>query len=204
MAIDMIEKNDLGALASGRLGDLTQFADESNIFKNFTGNEEVFDKIDVNEEFENLFGSKAHKDSKARTKVEAENFVRSLPKTSCDNLKFSLEKLALYIEAETKGLGLAKGRMTEYPKIRLSVARTAEADLKMKHKPMTTESAMAKYYASEVCVYAATEAVQIFGGYGYTKDFPVEKFYRDSKLCTIGEGTSEIQKLVIARNILRD
>ena len=71
------------------------------------------------------------------------------------------------------------------------------ADLKMKHKPMTTESAMAKYYASEVCVWAATEAIQIFGGYGYTKDFPVEKFYRDSKLCTIGEGTSEIQKLVI-------
>ncbi|MBW7846133.1 MAG: acyl-CoA dehydrogenase family protein [Bacteroidia bacterium] len=78
------------------------------------------------------------------------------------------------------------------------------ADLKMKGKPMTTESAMAKYYASEVCVWAATEAVQIFGGYGYTKDFPVEKFYRDSKLCTIGEGTSEIQKLVIARNILKD
>ncbi len=78
------------------------------------------------------------------------------------------------------------------------------ADLKMKGKSMTTESAMAKYYASEVCVWAATEAVQIFGGYGYTKDFPVEKFYRDSKLCTIGEGTSEIQKLVIARNILKD
>ncbi len=78
------------------------------------------------------------------------------------------------------------------------------ADLKMKGKPMTTESAMAKYYASEVCVWAATEAVQVFGGYGYTKDFPVEKFYRDSKLCTIGEGTSEIQKLVIARNILKD
>ncbi|MFA6260209.1 MAG: acyl-CoA dehydrogenase family protein [Bacteroidia bacterium] len=78
------------------------------------------------------------------------------------------------------------------------------ADLKMKGKPMTTESAMAKYYASEVAVYAANEAVQIFGGYGYTKDFPVEKFYRDAKLCTIGEGTSEIQKLVIARNILRD
>jgi len=78
------------------------------------------------------------------------------------------------------------------------------ADLKMKDKPMTKESAMAKYYASEVCVYAATEAVQIFGGYGYTKDFPVEKFYRDSKLCTIGEGTSEIQKLVIARAVLKD
>jgi alkylation response protein AidB-like acyl-CoA dehydrogenase len=78
------------------------------------------------------------------------------------------------------------------------------ADLKMKGKPMTKESAMAKYYASEVCVYAATEAVQIFGGYGYTKDFPVEKFYRDSKLCTIGEGTSEIQKLVISRAVLKD
>jgi alkylation response protein AidB-like acyl-CoA dehydrogenase len=78
------------------------------------------------------------------------------------------------------------------------------ADLKMRHLPMTKESGMAKYYSSEVCVWAATEALQIFGGYGYTKDFPVEKFYRDSKLCTIGEGTSEIQKLVIARSILRD
>lgn len=77
------------------------------------------------------------------------------------------------------------------------------ADLKNKKKPVTTVSAMAKYYASEVSVKASTEAVQIFGGYGYTKDFPVEKFYRDSKLCTIGEGTSEIQKLVIARNILK-
>ncbi len=69
--------------------------------------------------------------------------------------------------------------------------------------PMTKESAMAKYLASEVAVKCATEAVQIFGGYGYTKDFPVEKFYRDSKLCTIGEGTSEIQKLVIAREVLK-
>ncbi|MBC7745083.1 MAG: acyl-CoA dehydrogenase [Flavobacterium sp.] len=77
------------------------------------------------------------------------------------------------------------------------------ADLKNRGKKVTKESAMAKYFASEVCVRAATEAVQIFGGYGYTKDFPVEKFYRDSKLCTIGEGTSEIQKLVIAREVLR-
>ena len=76
-------------------------------------------------------------------------------------------------------------------------------DLKNKGKKMTKESAYAKYYASEVCVRVSTEAVQIFGGYGYTKDFPVEKFYRDSKLCTIGEGTSEIQKLVIAREILK-
>ncbi len=76
-------------------------------------------------------------------------------------------------------------------------------DLKMRGLPMTKEAAMAKYYASEVSVKVSTEAVQIFGGYGYTKDFPVEKFYRDSKLCTIGEGTSEIQKLVIGREILK-
>ena len=75
--------------------------------------------------------------------------------------------------------------------------------LKNEGLPMTKESAMAKYYASEVAVKASTEAVQIFGGYGYTKDFPVEKFYRDSKLCTIGEGTSEIQKIVISRQILK-
>lgn len=75
--------------------------------------------------------------------------------------------------------------------------------LKNNHQKVTTESAIAKYYASEICVQISTDAVQIFGGYGYSKDFPVEKFYRDSKLCTIGEGTSEIQKLVIARNILK-
>jgi alkylation response protein AidB-like acyl-CoA dehydrogenase len=73
----------------------------------------------------------------------------------------------------------------------------------MKGLPMTKESAMAKYYASEIAVEISTDAVQIFGGYGYTKDFPVEKFYRDSKLCTIGEGTSEIQKLVISREVLK-
>lgn len=77
------------------------------------------------------------------------------------------------------------------------------ADLKNRGEKVTQQSAYAKYYASETAVYASTEAVQIFGGYGYTKDFPVEKFYRDSKLCTIGEGTSEIQKLVIARELLK-
>ncbi len=76
-------------------------------------------------------------------------------------------------------------------------------DLKMRGLPMTKEAAIAKYYASEVSVRVSTDAVQIFGGYGYTKDFPVEKFYRDSKLCTIGEGTSEIQKLVISREVLK-
>ncbi|HSI90099.1 MAG TPA: acyl-CoA dehydrogenase family protein, partial [Adhaeribacter sp.] len=77
------------------------------------------------------------------------------------------------------------------------------ADMKNKGQNVTKESAMAKYYASEVSVRAATEGVQIFGGYGYTKDYPAEKYYRDSKLCTIGEGTSEIQKLVISRTILK-
>lgn len=76
------------------------------------------------------------------------------------------------------------------------------ADLKNRGLPMTKESAMAKYYASEIAVEIATDGVQIFGGYGYTKDYPAEKYYRDAKLCTIGEGTSEIQKLVISRSIL--
>ena len=78
------------------------------------------------------------------------------------------------------------------------------ADLKNKGLSVTKVSAMAKYYTSEVAVRVATDAIQIFGGYGYTKDFPVEKFFRDSKLCTIGEGTSEIQKLVISRSILKE
>ncbi len=77
------------------------------------------------------------------------------------------------------------------------------ADKKNKGEKMTKEGAFAKYYASEVACRVSNEAVQIFGGYGYTKDFPVEKYYRDCKLCTIGEGTSEIQKLVIAREIMK-
>ena len=72
----------------------------------------------------------------------------------------------------------------------------------MNNEPVTKESAMAKYYASESCVKIANEAVQILGGYGYIKDFPVEKYYRDSKLCTIGEGTSEIQKIVISKHLV--
>lgn len=81
---------------------------------------------------------------------------------------------------------------------------TLEAcDLKERKQEVTKVAAMAKYYASEVAVKVSNDAVQVFGGYGYTKDFPVEKFYRDSKLCTIGEGTSEIQKLVISREVLK-
>ena len=75
-------------------------------------------------------------------------------------------------------------------------------DLKNRGEKVTKQGAMAKYFASEIAVKTANDAVQIFGGYGYTKDFPVEKYYRDAKLCTIGEGTSEIQKLVISREVL--
>ncbi len=90
---------------------------------------------------------------------------------------------------------------TELEAAKLLTFRAAE--LKNQGKSVTRESAMAKYYASECAVNLSTEAVQIFGGYGYTKDYPVEKYYRDSKLCTIGEGTSEIQKIVISREILK-
>lgn len=77
------------------------------------------------------------------------------------------------------------------------------ADLKNRGKSVNKESAMAKLYASEIAVEVANDGLQIFGGYGYIKDFPAEKYYRDAKLCTIGEGTSEIQKLVISRSILK-
>jgi len=131
MAIDMIENNELGALAKSRLGDTKQFTDENQKFKNFSGNEEVFQRVDINEEFENLFGSKTFKDNKAKATKEAEDFVAALPKGNCDDIEKSLERLALYIEAQTKELGLAKGHVTEYPKNRLIVARKAEANLKM-------------------------------------------------------------------------
>ena len=78
------------------------------------------------------------------------------------------------------------------------------SEMKNKNLNVTKAGAMAKLFASETCVKVASESVQIHGGYGFTKDFPVEKFYRDSKLCTIGEGTSEIQKIVIARKILNN
>ena len=75
--------------------------------------------------------------------------------------------------------------------------------LKDSGKRVTKESAMAKLYASEVAVKVSEEAIQIHGGYGYTKDYPPEKYWRDSKLCTIGEGTSEIQRIVIAKQLLK-
>ena len=90
---------------------------------------------------------------------------------------------------------------TEIAAAELLIAKAA--DMKNRGESVTESGAIAKYYASEVAVKVSNDAVQVFGGYGYTKDFPVEKFYRDSKLCTIGEGTSEIQKIVIARQALK-
>ncbi len=90
---------------------------------------------------------------------------------------------------------------TEIDAAELLIERASE--LKNNKQKLTKEGAIAKLYASEACVRIANNALQIFGGYGYTKDFPAEKYYRDSKLCTIGEGTSEIQRLVIGREILK-
>jgi hypothetical protein len=90
---------------------------------------------------------------------------------------------------------------TEIEAARLLTLRAAE--LKQRGKRTTKESSMAKLYSSEVAVRVANEAVQIYGGYGFIKEFPVEKYYRDVKLCTIGEGTSEIQRMIIARKIFQ-
>lgn len=121
----------------------------------------------------------------AALKYSKERYQFGQPISSFQGISFKLADMATEIEASELLLHKA-------------------AFLKQQHKPVTTLGAMAKMYASEVCVKVANEAVQIHGGYGYTKDFPVEKFYRDSKLCTIGEGTTEIQKVVISRNILKD
>jgi alkylation response protein AidB-like acyl-CoA dehydrogenase len=120
----------------------------------------------------------------ASVKYSKERHQFGQPISSFQAISFKLADMAMQIEAA-------------------ELLTLQAADMKNRGIPMTKESAFAKYYASEVAVRVSTDAVQIFGGYGYTKDFPVEKFYRDSKLCTIGEGTSEIQKLVIARNILK-
>ena len=114
---------------------------------------------------------------------ERKQFGKSI--SSFQGISFKLAEMATEIEA--------------------AVLLTEKAsELKNQGKKVTQLGAMAKLFASEVCVKVANEAIQIHGGYGFTKDFPVEKFFRDSKLCTIGEGTSEIQKLVIARNLLKE
>ncbi|UUW11128.1 acyl-CoA dehydrogenase family protein [Flavobacterium plurextorum] len=121
----------------------------------------------------------------AALKYSKERYQFGQPISSFQGISFKLADMATEIEASELLLHKA-------------------AYLKQQHKPVTTLGAMAKMYASEACVRIANDAVQIHGGYGYTKDFPVEKFYRDSKLCTIGEGTTEIQKVVISRNLLRE
>lgn len=120
----------------------------------------------------------------ASLKYSKERYQFGQPISNFQGISFKLADMATEIEASELLLHKA-------------------AYLKNNHQPVTTAGAMAKMYASEACVRISNEAVQIHGGYGYTKDFPVEKFYRDSKLCTIGEGTTEIQKVVIARNILK-
>jgi hypothetical protein len=121
----------------------------------------------------------------AALKYSKERHQFGKPISSFQGISFKLADMATEIEASELLLHKA-------------------AFFKQQHKPVTTMGAMAKMYASEVCCKVANEAVQIHGGYGYTKDYPVEKFYRDAKLCTIGEGTTEIQKVVIARNLLKD
>ncbi len=120
----------------------------------------------------------------AALKYSKERHQFNKPISTFQGISFKLADMATRIEAS-----------------RLLTFRAAE--LKNLGKSVNKESAMAKLFASEVAVEVANEAVQIFGGYGYTKDFPAEKFYRDAKLCTIGEGTSEIQKLVISRVLLQ-
>ena len=120
----------------------------------------------------------------ASLKYSQERFQFDKPISSFQGISFKLADMATEIEAA-------------------ELLTLQACDLKNRGQNVTKSAAMAKYYASEVAVKVANDAVQIFGGYGYTKDFPVEKYYRDAKLCTIGEGTSEIQKLVISREVLK-
>ena len=120
----------------------------------------------------------------AALKYSKERVQFGKPISSFQGISFKLSDMATEIEASNLLIHKA-------------------ASMKNNGEKVTTMGAMAKMYASEACVRISNEAVQIHGGYGYIKEYPVEKFYRDSKLCTIGEGTTEIQKLVIARNILK-
>ncbi|MCI1188530.1 acyl-CoA dehydrogenase family protein [Hymenobacter sp. DH14] len=120
----------------------------------------------------------------AATKYSKERHQFNQPISNFQGISFKLADMATEVEAA-------------------SLLTYRAADLKDRGQNVNLESAMAKLYASEVAVRTANEGVQIFGGYGYTKDYPAEKYYRDAKLCTIGEGTSEIQKLVIARALLK-
>lgn len=152
---------------------------------------------------------------------EGEGFIQSLKVLDGGRISIAALSLGIAMGAHEAALQYSKERhqfnqpISAFQGISFKLAEMATkieaaslltyraADLKQKGKNVSKESAMAKLYASEIAVEVATEGVQIFGGYGYTKDFPAEKYYRDAKLCTIGEGTSEIQKLVISRAILK-
>jgi alkylation response protein AidB-like acyl-CoA dehydrogenase len=152
---------------------------------------------------------------------EGEGFVQSLKILDGGRISIAALSLGIALGAYEAALAYSKERhqfnqpISSFQAISFKLAEMATeieaakllidraSFLKNAHQPVNKESAMAKLYASEIAVHVANEAVQIFGGYGFIKDFPVEKYYRDVKLCTIGEGTSEIQKLVIARSILK-
>ena len=153
--------------------------------------------------------------------LEGEGFVQAMKVLDGGRISIAALSLGIAIGAYEAALSYSKERhqfnqpISKFQGIAFKLADMATkieaarlltfraGDLKDKGFDVTRESAMAKLFASEVAVEVANEGVQIFGGYGYTKDFPAEKYYRDAKLCTIGEGTSEIQKVVISRSILR-
>jgi alkylation response protein AidB-like acyl-CoA dehydrogenase len=153
--------------------------------------------------------------------LEGEGFVQAMKVLDGGRISIAALSLGIAIGAYEAALSYSKERhqfnqpISKFQGIAFKLADMATkieaaklltfraGDLKDKGVDVTRESAMAKLFASEVAVEVANEGVQIFGGYGYTKDFPAEKYYRDAKLCTIGEGTSEIQKVVISRAILR-
>lgn len=193
----IVDKNNPGVSSGKKENKLGMRASETS--------EVIFDNCEVSEE--DMLGS------------EGEGFIQAMK--VLDGGRISIAALALGISkgAYNASLSYSKEReqfgrkisqfqaisfkladmCTEINASELLIYRACQ--LIMEDKEVTKESAMAKYYASEICVKIANEAVQVFGGYGYTKDFPVEKFYRDSKLCTIGEGTSEIQKIVISKHL---
>lgn len=152
---------------------------------------------------------------------EGEGFIQSLKVLDGGRISIAALSLGIAVGAFEAALKYSKERhqfdrpISSFQGISFKLAEMATrieaaklltfraAGLKSEGHSVSRESAMAKFYASETAVSVANDAVQIFGGYGYTKDFPVEKYYRDAKLCTIGEGTSEIQKIVIARSVLQ-
>lgn len=159
--------------------------------------------------------------SSQRLGMEGEGFIQAMKVLDGGRISIAAMSLGIAMGAFEAALAYSKERhqfnqpISKFQGIAFKLADLATkieaakllvfraGDMKDRGMDVTRESAMAKLFASELAVEAANEGLQIFGGYGYTKDYPAEKFYRDAKLCTIGEGTSEIQKLVISRSILR-